>query len=53
MGGLGTHNYCITFNGSSDEVCNYVDSYFAGDLDKRRSTSDYVFTLAGGTISWI
>eukprot|EP00253_Pinus_taeda_P033813 PITA_33813 len=26
---------------------------FAGDLDKRRSTSGYVFTLAGGAISWM
>ena len=28
-------------------------SYFAGDLDKRRCTSSYVFTLAGGAISWM
>jgi hypothetical protein len=49
----GTSNYCITFNDSSDEVCGYVDSDFAGDLDKRRSTSGYVFTLAGGPISWM
>jgi hypothetical protein len=34
-------------------VCGYVDSYFVGDLDKRRSTSGYVFTLAGGPISWM
>ena len=49
----GTINYCITFDGSSDEVCGYVDSDFAGDLDKRRSTSGYVFTLVGGPISWM
>jgi hypothetical protein len=49
----GTSNYCITFDGCSDEVCGYVDSDFAGDLDKRRSTSGYVFTLAGGPISWM
>eukprot|EP00253_Pinus_taeda_P021368 PITA_21368 len=34
-------------------VSRYVDSDFAGDLDKRRSTSEYVFTLAGGAISWM
>eukprot|EP00253_Pinus_taeda_P014092 PITA_14092 len=34
-------------------VSRYVDSDFAGDLDKRRSTSGYVFTLAGGAISWM
>ena len=37
------------------EVVNlFVDMLipiFAGDLDKRRSTSGYVFTLAGGAIS--
>ena len=39
----GTNNYSITYDGSSDSVCGYVDSDFAGDLDKRRSTLGYVF----------
>ncbi|MCO5564509.1 hypothetical protein L7F22_018170 [Adiantum nelumboides] len=30
----------------------YTDSDYAGDLDNRRSTSRYVFTMAGGAISW-
>lgn len=33
-------------------VVGYVDSDYAGDLDKRRSTTGYVFTLAGGPVSW-
>eukprot|EP00253_Pinus_taeda_P019340 PITA_19340 len=49
----GTSDYCITYNRSSEFVCGYVDSNFAGDLDKKRSTSGYVFTLAGGAISWM
>ena len=49
----GTSDYCITFNNNNDSVCGFVDSYFVGDLDKRRSTSSYVFTLAGGAISWM
>lgn len=49
----GTSSYCITFDGCSDKVCGYVDSDFVGDLDKRRYTSGYVFTLAGGPISWM
>ena len=49
----GTSSYCISYNKSSEFVCGYVDSDFAGDLDKRRSTSGYVFTLAGGAISWM
>jgi hypothetical protein len=49
----GTSDYCITYNSGRELVCGYVDSDFAGDLDKRRSTSGYVFTLAGGAISWM
>ena len=29
-----------------------MDSDYAGDLDKRRSTSGYVFTLAGAPVCW-
>ena len=49
----GTSDYCITFNRTSDSICGFVDSDFVGDLDKRRSTSVYVFTLVGGAISWM
>ena len=49
----GTSDYCITYDKSREFVCGYIDSDFAGDLDKRRSTSGYVFTLASGAISWI
>jgi len=30
-----------------------VDANYVGDLDKSRSTTDYVFTLVGGAISWM
>ncbi|KAM2303958.1 hypothetical protein ACFXTH_023714 [Malus domestica] len=33
-------------------VVGYVDSDYAGDLDKRRSTTGFVFTIAGGPVSW-
>ncbi|KAL0453640.1 UNVERIFIED_CONTAM: Retrovirus-related Pol polyprotein from transposon TNT 1-94 [Sesamum latifolium] len=33
-------------------VVGYVDSDYAGDLDDRRSTTGYVFTLGGGPICW-
>ncbi|KAH9750945.1 Integrase catalytic domain-containing protein [Citrus sinensis] len=32
-------------------IC-YVDADFAGDLDKRRSQTGYLFTLEGCTVSW-
>jgi len=33
-------------------LVGFTDSDFAGDLDDRKSTSGYVFTLAGGPVSW-
>lgn len=33
-------------------VLGYVDVHYAGDFDKRRLTSNYVFTCAGSPISW-
>ncbi|MCO5564741.1 hypothetical protein L7F22_018409 [Adiantum nelumboides] len=30
----------------------YTDSDYAGDVDNRRFTSGYVFTMAGGAVSW-
>ncbi|KAL0286680.1 UNVERIFIED_CONTAM: Retrovirus-related Pol polyprotein from transposon TNT 1-94 [Sesamum angustifolium] len=36
----------------SKPVVGYVDSDYAGDLDDRRSTTGYVFTLGGGPIYW-
>jgi hypothetical protein len=49
----GTSDYCITYNNGCESVYGYVDSDFPGVLDKRRSTPRYVFTLAGGAISWM
>ncbi|KAL0463423.1 UNVERIFIED_CONTAM: Retrovirus-related Pol polyprotein from transposon TNT 1-94 [Sesamum latifolium] len=37
---------------NSQYVIGYYDSNFAGDLDKRRSTTGYVFTLAKAPVSW-
>jgi len=33
------------------ECIRYVDSHYAGDLDKRRSTTSYVFTLSQALMS--
>nr|GEV96682.1 retrovirus-related Pol polyprotein from transposon TNT 1-94 [Tanacetum cinerariifolium] len=37
---------------SSQWIEGYCDSDYAGDLDKRRSTTCYVFTLAKAPVSW-
>ncbi|RVW72199.1 Retrovirus-related Pol polyprotein from transposon TNT 1-94 [Vitis vinifera] len=34
------------------EIVGYSDSNFAGCLERKRSTSGYIFMLAGGAISW-
>ena len=37
---------------SGTSVVGFVDSDYAGDLDKRRSLTGYLFTLSGSAISW-
>ncbi|KAK9152086.1 hypothetical protein Syun_010395 [Stephania yunnanensis] len=48
----GTSGFCLCYSYDNLSCVGYVDSDFAGDLDKRRSTSGLVFTMAGGAISW-
>ncbi|KAG8492460.1 hypothetical protein CXB51_009588 [Gossypium anomalum] len=40
------------FGRTKDGVIGYVDADFAGDLDRRRSLTSYVFTIRGCAISW-
>jgi len=50
-----TANLAIQYNGQNpekDTPIGYTDSDFAGDPDDRKSTSGYVFMLAGGAVSW-
>ena len=35
------------------DLHDFVDSDWAGDLDRKRSTSGYVFILFGGAVSWM
>lgn len=49
----GTSNVALCYGGSELTVRGYVDSDFAGDLDKSKSTTGYVYTLAGGAVSWM
>jgi hypothetical protein len=48
----GTKGLMLTYEISDSlEIVGYSDSYFVGCLDADRSTSSYVFKLAGGAIS--
>ncbi|KAH9689148.1 Integrase catalytic domain-containing protein [Citrus sinensis] len=49
----GTSDVVLCYRGSEFTIRGYVDSDFAGDLDKRKSTTGYVFTLAGAVVSWV
>ncbi|KAH9699088.1 Integrase catalytic domain-containing protein [Citrus sinensis] len=49
----GTVDVGLLFKNDCGQQCvGYCDSDFVGDLDKRRSTTGYVFTLGGGPVSW-
>ena len=49
----GTTIHALCFGGSDTFLQGYVDSDMAGDKDIRRSTTRYVFTIGGTTVSWI
>ena len=54
----GTSDYGLCYQGRPIleimlEIHGFVDADWAGDLDQRRSTSGYVFSLFGGTVSWM
>ena len=49
----GTANHALCFGGSETILQGYVDSDMAGDIDSKMSTTGYVFTVGGTTISWI
>jgi len=39
--------------GGNEALQGYVDADWAGDIDGRRSTTGFIFTLNGGPISWV
>eukprot|EP00882_Tetradesmus_deserticola_P012471 GHRQ01013216.1.p1 GENE.GHRQ01013216.1~~GHRQ01013216.1.p1 ORF type:complete len:372 (+),score=127.55 GHRQ01013216.1:381-1496(+) len=48
----GTSKHGLTFGTSKDTLVGYCDADYAGDVDTRRSTTGYVFMMAGGTVTW-
>ena len=47
-----TRDYMLVYSSGSLETIGYTGSDFQGDVDSRKSTSGYVFTLNGGAICW-
>ena len=48
----GTVDVGLVYGGGPAELVGYCDADFAGDLDRRRSTTGYVFIMHGGAVSW-
>jgi hypothetical protein len=50
----GTVGLRLVYKGAAGgpELVGYCDSDWAGDVDGRRSTSGYVFFVAGGPVAW-
>ena len=49
----GTPNKCLHFGGSIIDLQSYADLDLARDIDTRKSTIGYVFTIGGATMSWV
>ncbi|KAE8690665.1 hypothetical protein F3Y22_tig00110893pilonHSYRG00252 [Hibiscus syriacus] len=49
----GTSNVALCYGGSNLLINGHVDSDYAEDLDKSKSTTGYVFKVAGGAVSWV
>jgi hypothetical protein len=49
----GTSNVALYYGGLEFSVRGYVDLDFVGDLEKRKSTTGYVFIIAEGAMSWV
>ncbi|RDY09397.1 hypothetical protein CR513_06227, partial [Mucuna pruriens] len=48
-----TKGHMLTYRKFEDlEIIGYSNSNFAGCQDSKRSTSEYIYMLAGGAISW-
>jgi len=47
----GTLDTALYYGGSESTARDYVYSNFAGDLKKRKFTTGYMFTIAGGGVS--
>ena len=43
---------CLHLGDGDASIVGYTDADYAGNVDNRRSTSGYIFTFAGGAISW-
>lgn len=48
----GTPNFVLEYGNSSETLVGYADADWGSDIDERKSTTGYVFTMYGGAVSW-
>ena len=46
------HRECLCYGKSALSLRGYCDGDMVGGVDTRKSTSGYLFTVVGGTVSW-
>ena len=49
----GTTEKALCFKGGDTTLTGYVDADLAGNVDIRKSTTGYVYTLGGTAVSWV
>jgi hypothetical protein len=49
----GNKEKCLCFSKGELKVQGYVDADFAGEVDHRRSTTGYIFTVGTSAVSWM
>ena len=47
-----TNDLKLCYDANANEIEGYTDADFGGDTDTRRSTSGYLYDIAGGAVSW-
>nr|XP_025665257.1 uncharacterized protein LOC112763932 [Arachis hypogaea] len=48
----GTSRVCLCFGSGQLGLDGFTDANMTGDLNSRKSTSDYMITFVGGAVSW-
>lgn len=49
----GTSHYCLCFGHDETMFERFTDVDMARDMDTRKSTTGYLYTFAGATVSWV
>ena len=47
-----TKDLKLCYDANANQIEGYTDADFGGDTETRRSTSGYVYVIAGGALSW-